>query len=98
MKIRRRLLAWIAVGFAAAAIVAPTAQGVRAVVGGEGSVSPQTTPTVPASQPTASTQSSDGFSWSDAGVGAAAVLSIVLVAGGGVLVVRGTRRSGLAGA
>jgi hypothetical protein len=47
-------------------------------------------------RPTSAT--SDDFSWADAGVGAAAAFSLVLVAGGGMLVLRGSRRSGLANA
>ncbi|MCA1674337.1 MAG: hypothetical protein LC799_19820 [Actinobacteria bacterium] len=42
--------------------------------------------------------SSDGFSWSDAGVGAGSVLGLVLVAGAGMLGLRRGRKSRLAGA
>jgi hypothetical protein len=91
---RRRILRWTAVAFAAAAIGAPSAQA--RLYGGEldgGGVpsQPATNPIPPASTAT------DAFSWADAGVGAAAALSIVFLAGGGVLVVRGSRRSRLAG-
>jgi uncharacterized iron-regulated membrane protein len=90
---KRRILRWTAVAFAAAAFAAPAAQAMP-YNGQEGGTSPQTT-----SDPVSATPSDggSGFSWADAGIGVAAAASVVLVAGGGVLVVRGTRRSRLAG-
>ena len=92
---RRWLFRWVAVAFATAARVAPAAQAVvPASVEQAGATSrqPVDKPIVPVSGTT------DSFSWSDAGVCAAAAFSLVLLAGGGLLVVRASRRSGLAGA
>jgi hypothetical protein len=94
VKVRRkqRIARWTAAAFAAAAFAAPAAQAMPYNGNEAGSVT--------TSRPVSATPSDggSGFSWADAGIGAAAAASIVLVAGGGVLVVRGTRRSGLAGA
>ena len=88
---RRRILGWTAAAFAATAFAAPVAQAMP-YTGENGGTVPKT------SQPVAATPSGgEGFDWADAGIGVAAAASVVLVAGGGVLVVRGTRRSGLAG-
>ena len=91
---RRWFLGWIVVAFAAAALIAPAAQAViPANPEPAGATSqPVNKPIIPV------TGTNDSFSWSDAGVGAAAAFSLVLLAGGGVLVVRGSRRSGLADA
>jgi hypothetical protein len=91
---KRWFLRWTAVAFAASALAAPAAQA-RTDVPTDGPAvtqQPAANPTPPAATAT------DAFSWADAGVGAAAALSIVLLAGGSVLVVRESRRSGLAGA
>jgi hypothetical protein len=94
VKIRRqrRFLRWTAAAFAAAAFAAPAAQAMPYNGDDVGSAT--------TSRPVTATPSDggSGFSWADAGIGVAAAASVVLVAGGGVLVVRGTRRSGLAGA
>ena len=89
---RRRILRWTAAAFAAAAFAAPAAQAMP--YNGDEVGSSTTSPPVSATP----VSGGSGFSWADAGIGAAAAASVVLVAGGGVLVVRGTRRSGLAGA
>lgn len=91
---RRLLLRKSAVVFAAAALFAPAAQA-RQANPVEGSAVVQRSPANPT---TPTTTATEAFNWADAGVGAAAALSIVLVAGGSVLVARGSRRSGLAGA
>jgi len=88
---RRRILGWTAAAFAATAFAAPVAQAMP-YTGENGGTVPKTSP------PVAATPTGGGFDWADAGIGVAAAASVVLVAGGGVLVVRGTRRSGLAGA
>jgi hypothetical protein len=49
-------------------------------------------------QPSTSASSGDGFSWSDAGVGAGSVLGALLVAGAAMLTFRRGRRDQLAGA
>jgi hypothetical protein len=92
MKIRRRrrILGFTAAAFAATALAAPAAQAMP-YNGQEGGTVSTT------SQPVSATPTGGGFDWADAGIGVAAAASVVLVAGGGVLVVRGTRRSGLAG-
>ena len=88
---RRRILGWTAAAFAATAFAAPVAHAMP-YTGENGGTVPKT------SQPVAAAPSgAGGFDWADAGIGVAAAASVVLVAGGGVLVVRGTRRSGLAG-
>jgi hypothetical protein len=99
MRSRRRwFFTWVAVAFAAAAFVAPAAQAV-VPVNAESAGATVRQPVARHAVPVSGT--TDSFSWSDAGVGAAAAFSLVLLAGGGVLivhVVRGTRRSGLADA
>ncbi len=86
---RRRILGWTAAAFAAAAFAAPVAQAMP-YNGQEGGTVSTT------SQPVSTTPTGGGgFDWADAGIGVAAAASVVLVAGGSVLVVRGTRRSGL---
>jgi hypothetical protein len=92
---RKRWLSRItAVAFAASALAAPAAQA-RIDIPSDSSAGVQQ----PAASPdTPASTAAQAFDWADAGVGAAAVLSIVLVAGGGFLVVRESRRSGLAGA
>jgi len=92
---RRWFLGWVVVAVAAAALIAPAAQAVipaNPEPAGAITRQPVTKPIVPVAGTT------DSFSWSDAGIGAAAAFSLVLLAGGGVLVVRGSRRSGLADA
>jgi hypothetical protein len=75
-------------------LIVPAAQAVvPASVEPAGATSRQ-----PVDKPVPVSGTTDSFSWSDAGVGAAAAFSLVLLAGGGVLVVRGSRRSGLADA
>jgi hypothetical protein len=49
-------------------------------------------------QPSTSASSGDGFSWSDAGVGAGSALGALLVAGAAMLTFRRGRRDQLAGA
>ena len=88
---RRWAIKWAAVAFAAVAF-APAAQARLYVDEGGG-----TAPAQPAPQPVI-TPSGSEFSWADAGVGAAAVFSVILVASGGVLVARDSRHTGLAGA
>jgi hypothetical protein len=88
---KRWAIRWAAVAFAAAAF-APAAQASVYLDDGGGSV-----PAQPAPQPISAPSTTD-FSWADAGVGAAAAFSIVLLATGGVMVARGTRHAGLAGA
>jgi hypothetical protein len=89
---RRWLLRWSAVAFAAAAF-APAAQATYHPEVGGGSAN-KPVAQQPAPTPVAV---SDEFSWADAGVGAAAAFSVILVAGGGVLLVRGGRTGRLAG-
>jgi len=96
MRFRRRrwFFRWTAIAFAITAFAAPAAQAVipASIDAGVSRQQPAAKPSVPA------TGATDGFSWADAGVGAAAAFSLVLLAGGGVLVVRGSRGSGLANA
>jgi hypothetical protein len=95
---RRRFFRWPAVAFAAAAF-APTAQAVIPREDG-GAPASRVEPAKPEVQPRtyAASTSADEFSLADAGVGALAALSAVLLGGGSVLVAQSSRRSGPASA
>lgn len=102
MSFRRRkwLLRLFAPAFAALMLAGPAAA--RPMVDGPGGriiTSADEFPAQPqAPRPTVVPAPSGGFDWGDAGVGAAGTLSLLLFAGGSLLVVRQTRRTGLAGA
>ena len=94
---RQRFLRWMALSFATATIAAPTASARPLVPQDSGGPATASADGAGAVRVAAST-SANGFSWSDAAVGAAGSLSLVLIAGGGLLVARGVRRTHLAGA
>ena len=93
---RRRFMRWMAVSFAAALIAAPGASA-RLLVpqdsGGPATATADGAGAVRAPSPAPA----ERFSWNDAAVGAAGSLSVVLIAGGGLLITRGSRRGRLAG-
>jgi hypothetical protein len=89
---RRRFIRWSALAFAVGAISAPAAQAqVYAEGGGSAGNSAQAVTKAPSKPVSPVVSTVDEFSWSDAGVGAAGALAVVLLGSGVLLVARGTR-------
>ena len=95
---RRWIFRWFVPAFAAATFVGPAAA--RPMVddpGGRLVTSPgEFAKPAPSTSPRVVPSPQGGFDWRDAGVGAVGTLSLLLLTGGSVLVVRESRRAGLA--
>ena len=85
----RRIIRPVVAAAAVLAIAAPAAQA-RPFIGSAGAAAPASQPTV-----IVRTTTDAGFSWTDAGLGAASGLAAGIVALGGAMAVRGRRRVAL---
>jgi len=85
----RRIIRPVVAAAAVLAIAAPAAQA-RPFAGSVGAATPASQPTV-----IVRTTTDAGFSWTDAGLGAASGLAAGIVALGGAVAVRGRRRMAL---